>query len=105
MKVIETEFTVKAGRGAFRKARKKAFALLKTHGIRNYLEVEVHTKRSISNNKDWMTGGVTYCCMVYVEKHTENVWMQETFIHNKMYAESVTQLIPKDHPWLKDFEF
>ena len=62
MQIIEHQFTVKAGRGAFRKARKKASALLKTHGVRNCLTVDVVSK------KGWIIGH----CMMYVCKETDH---------------------------------
>lgn len=104
MRIIENEFTVKAGRGAFRKARKKAFALLKTHGHRNYISVEVISKRGEYNSNWQLHKHAIYECMIYVEKHTENVRMYEFFRHGK-YNESIKTLFPKDHPWLKGFEF
>jgi len=77
MKVIENEFVVKAGRSAFRKARKKAFALLKTHGYRNYISVEVCCKRVIKESI-WQLGvGVIYNCTLWIEKHTNIIRLYE----------------------------
>lgn len=105
MKVIENEFVVKAGRGAFRKARKKAFALLITHGYRNYISVEVCCKRVIKESI-WQLGvGVIYNCTLWIEKHTNIIRLYETYHYDKFHSVSSTKIIPKNHPWFKNFEF
>jgi hypothetical protein len=67
MKIKETEFDLPSGRGAKRKARKKAFQNLATEGIRNYILVQVWSKKKIYQ----------YEVMVYVEKETGVMKMQE----------------------------
>lgn len=105
MKVIENEFVVKAGRSAFRKARKKAFALLKTHGYRNYISVEVCCKRVIKESIWQLSVGVIYNCTLWIEKHTNIIRLYEVYHYDKNYSVSSTKIIPKNHPWFKNFEF
>lgn len=67
MKIIKSEFDFIAGKGAIRKARKQAFLNLVTEGIRNYILVAVWSK----------AGNITYEVMIYVEKETGIMKMQE----------------------------
>ena len=67
MKIIESEFDFIAKKGAKRKARKQAFRNLVTEGIRNYILVVVWAK----------SGYASYEVMIYVEKETGIMKMQE----------------------------
>lgn len=71
MKITETQFDLPSGRGAKRKARKKAFQNLLTEGMRNYVQVVVWAK----------SGFEYYSVMIYVDKETSVMKMQE-FQHN-----------------------
>ncbi len=67
MKIKETQFELPSGKGAKRKARKKAFQNLLSDGIRNYILVEVWSKKGLCQ----------YKVRVIVEKETNQMFMQE----------------------------
>ena len=71
MKIIESEFDFIARKGAISRARKQAFKNLLTKGMRNYVQVVVWAK----------SGFEYYAVMVYVDKETSVMKMQE-FKHN-----------------------
>lgn len=90
MKIPETQFDLPSGRGAKRKARKKAFQNLVTKGIRNYILVQVWSKKGLCQ----------YQVMVYIEKETSQMKLQEfTFGHrNEFTCKYSETLIHRNDP-------